>query len=124
MQTPNFEIPTEMRDFAEKSVEQARKAFLDVVDFVVAQSRNDPNAVYAGSVPYLMLAGNLVAGWQMGRALPKDEILALYLKQTFYGGFAYGVEAAARTYFAARDGLILTGPTGTNVMDVRAILIG
>jgi phasin len=25
-QTPNYEIPTEMRDFAEKSVEQARKA--------------------------------------------------------------------------------------------------
>lgn len=50
-------------------LEQARKAFLNVVDFVVAQSRNDPNAVYAGSVPYLMLAGNLVAGWQMGRAL-------------------------------------------------------
>ena len=25
--TPNYEIPTEMRDFAEKSVEQARKAF-------------------------------------------------------------------------------------------------
>ncbi|MDJ1157947.1 phasin [Chelatococcus sp. SYSU_G07232] len=24
---PNYEIPTEMRDFAEKSVEQARKAF-------------------------------------------------------------------------------------------------
>nr|WP_137828532.1 phasin [Methylobacterium sp. L1A1] len=25
--TPNYEVPTEMRDFAEKSVEQARKAF-------------------------------------------------------------------------------------------------
>src|SRR5215210_1908695 len=25
-QTPNFEVPAEMRDFAEKSVEQARKA--------------------------------------------------------------------------------------------------
>jgi hypothetical protein len=25
--------------------------------------------VYAGSVPYLMLAGALVAGWQMARAL-------------------------------------------------------
>ena len=25
--TPNYEIPAEMRDFAEKSVEQARKAF-------------------------------------------------------------------------------------------------
>ncbi len=47
----------------------ARRAFLDVVDFVVANSRGDPNAVYAGSVPYLMLAGNLVAGWQLGRTL-------------------------------------------------------
>jgi hypothetical protein len=47
----------------------ARRTFLDVVDFVVANSRGDPNAVYAGSVPYLMLAGNLVAGWQLGRTL-------------------------------------------------------
>ncbi len=47
----------------------ARLAFLDVVDFVVAQAKTDPNAVFAGSVPYLMLAGNLMAGWQLGRAL-------------------------------------------------------
>jgi 3-(methylthio)propanoyl-CoA dehydrogenase len=47
----------------------ARRAFLDVVDFVVASHRSHPNTVYAGSVPYLMLAGNLVAGWQLGRAL-------------------------------------------------------
>jgi alkylation response protein AidB-like acyl-CoA dehydrogenase len=47
----------------------ARHAFLGVVDFVVAQSRSNPNAVYAGSVPYLMLAGNLMAGWQLARAL-------------------------------------------------------
>ena len=51
------------------NLEKARKAFLDVVDFVVAQSKQAPNEVFAGSVPYLMLAGNLVAGWQMGRAL-------------------------------------------------------
>ena len=37
--------------------------------------------------------------WQMARRLPKDEILALYLNQTYYGGMAYGVEAAAQTYF-------------------------
>jgi hypothetical protein len=49
-----------------KRLVAARKAFLDVVDFMVGQS--SPNAVYAGSVPYLMLAGNLVAGWQMARA--------------------------------------------------------
>ena len=47
----------------------ARRAFLDVVDFVVAGVKGDPNAVFAGSVPYMMLAGNLVAGWQMARAL-------------------------------------------------------
>ena len=47
----------------------AREAFLSVVDFVVAHTKADPNAVFAGSVPYVMLAGNLMAGWQLGRAL-------------------------------------------------------
>ena len=31
--------------------------------------QSSPNAVYAGSVPYLMLAGRLLAGWQMARSL-------------------------------------------------------
>ena len=47
----------------------AREAFLNVVDFVVAGAKANPNAVFAGSVPYLMLTGNLVVGWQMARAL-------------------------------------------------------
>ena len=47
----------------------ARQAFLDVVGFVAGQTKASPNAVFAGSVPYLLLAGNLVAGWQMARAL-------------------------------------------------------
>ncbi|MBI5272195.1 MAG: acyl-CoA dehydrogenase [Burkholderiales bacterium] len=51
----------------------ARQAFLDVVAFVAAGAKGQPNAVYAGSVKYLMLAGNLVAGWQMGRALLAAE---------------------------------------------------
>ena len=51
----------------------ARRAYLDVVDFVVAQAKAQPNAVFAGAVPYLMLAGNLVAGWQMARALLAAE---------------------------------------------------
>ncbi|MDZ4075923.1 MAG: acyl-CoA dehydrogenase, partial [Hylemonella sp.] len=50
-----------------KRLTAARLAFVDVVDFMATQK--DPNAVYAGSVPYLMLAGNLMAGWQMARAL-------------------------------------------------------
>ena len=56
-----------------KRLAAARAAFLEVVDFVVANAKADPNAAYAGSVPYLMLAGNLVAGWQMARALLAAE---------------------------------------------------
>ncbi len=52
-----------------KRLKAARIAFLDVVDYIVAEGRQQPGGVYAGSVPYLMLAGNLVAGWQMARAL-------------------------------------------------------
>ncbi len=51
----------------------ARQAFSDVVDFVTANSKVDANAVFAGSVPYLMLAGTTVAGWQMARALMVAE---------------------------------------------------
>lgn len=47
----------------------ARQAFLDVVGFVAGGTKSSPNAVFAGSVPYLMLAGNLVAGWQLARSL-------------------------------------------------------
>ena len=54
----------------------AREAFIDVVNFMAGQSKSDPNAVYAGSVPYLMLAGNLVAGWQLGRSLLAAQRLA------------------------------------------------
>jgi hypothetical protein len=41
-------------------------------------TKASPNAVFAGSVPYLMLAGNLVAGWQMARALlvAEDQLAA------------------------------------------------
>ncbi len=52
-----------------RRLKAARQAFLDVVDFVCSGTKASPNAVFAGSVPYLMLAGNLVSGWQMARAL-------------------------------------------------------
>ena len=50
-------------------LETARLAYLDVVDFVVKHTKSSPNAVFAGSVPYLLLAGRLVAGWQLARSL-------------------------------------------------------
>ncbi len=52
-----------------KRLTAAREAFVEVVSFVAGNTKASPNAVFAGSVPYLMLAGNVVAGWQMARAL-------------------------------------------------------
>ena len=44
-------------------------ALARVVEFMVAKVKSDPNAVFAGSVPYLKLAGIVLGGWQMARAL-------------------------------------------------------
>jgi 3-(methylthio)propanoyl-CoA dehydrogenase len=52
-----------------KRLAAARQAFVEVVDFVAGNTKASPNAVFAGSVPYLMLAGNLMAGWQLARSL-------------------------------------------------------
>jgi 3-(methylthio)propanoyl-CoA dehydrogenase len=43
-------------------------AYESVVDYVVAQFKSDIRAVFAGSVPYLKLAGITHGGWQMARA--------------------------------------------------------
>ena len=82
-----------------KRLAAARLAFVDVVEFIAGAGqargadtagRASPNAVYAGSVPYLMLAGNLVAGWQLARALlAAEEALAPA------GGAAGGAAGAA-----------------------------
>jgi alkylation response protein AidB-like acyl-CoA dehydrogenase len=56
-----------------KRLAAARAAFVDTVDFIAGKAKSDPNAAFAGSVPYLMLAGNVVAGWQMARALLAAE---------------------------------------------------
>ena len=46
-----------------------RLALEDAIDFIVANGKSDPKAVYAGAVNYLKLAGVVLCGWQMGRAL-------------------------------------------------------
>jgi len=56
-----------------KRLKAAREAFVDAVGFIAGNTKASPNAspnaAFAGSVPYLMLAGNLVGGWQLGRSL-------------------------------------------------------
>ncbi|MBI2768735.1 MAG: acyl-CoA dehydrogenase [Burkholderiales bacterium] len=78
-----------------KRLSAARKAFLDVVDFVAGNTKASPNAVFAGSVPYLMLAGNLVAGWQLARSLLVAEDL---LAKNEDAGFMKAKIATARFY--------------------------
>ncbi len=61
----------------QKRLSAARQAFVDAVEFVAGNTKASPNAVFAGSVPYLMLAGNLMAGWQLARSLlVAEELLA------------------------------------------------
>ncbi len=55
------------------NLSHARQAYEAVVDFMAAQGKGNPNAVFAGSVPYLMLAGNLAAGWCLARGLLAAE---------------------------------------------------
>jgi len=46
-----------------------RAALARVVKYVLEAGKSDPNAVFAGSVLYLKLAGIVLSGWQMARAL-------------------------------------------------------
>ncbi len=79
-----------------KRLRAAREAFLQVVDFVAGNTKASPNAVFAGSVPYLMLAGNLMAGWQLARALVvAEQQLAQGAGDT---GFLQAKVATARFY--------------------------
>jgi 3-(methylsulfanyl)propanoyl-CoA dehydrogenase len=46
---------------------EARVAFETALDWLLDKSRNDIDAAFAGSVPFLMLAGTLAAGWNLGK---------------------------------------------------------
>jgi 1A family penicillin-binding protein len=41
----------------------------------------------------------IILAAELFRTYPKDEILELYLNEIYYGNRAYGIEAAAQTYF-------------------------
>ena len=51
------------------------------------------------AVSYNRKAKELVLAFVMSQQYSKDEIMALYLNEIYYGNLAYGIEAAAQTYF-------------------------
>jgi alkylation response protein AidB-like acyl-CoA dehydrogenase len=82
-----------------KRLQAARLALLDVINFVAGNTKASPNAVFSGSVPYLMLAGNVVAGWQMARALlVAEEALASGDTEGFGADFMHAKIITARFY--------------------------
>jgi 3-(methylthio)propanoyl-CoA dehydrogenase len=102
----------------------ARESFLQVVDFVVANMKTKPNDVFAGSVGYLMLTSNLVAGWQMGRALiaAEDKLAAgedaPFMKAKIATARFYGDHILARVA-SLRDS-ILTGGESVTALELDA----
>ncbi|MCS0633351.1 acyl-CoA dehydrogenase [Telluria mixta] len=95
-----------------------------VVDYVVANTKGDPRAVFAGSVLYLKLAGVVLGGWQMARA-------ALVARQKLDAGdgdaaFCRAKIATARFFadhvLSQADGLrqaIVAGSAGVLALDVE-----
>ncbi|MBY6114573.1 acyl-CoA dehydrogenase [Mameliella alba] len=66
----------QMQSVADR-LDAARDDFEACLDHLLATLGQDANAAYAGSVPFLMLTGNLAAGWQLGRSmLAAKEALA------------------------------------------------
>jgi len=99
-------------------LEQGHRSLAAAVDFVVANTKTDPNAVFAGSVPYLKLAGIVLGGWQMARAL-----LVAADKQSEDPSF-YGAKIATAQFFAehvlpqatALEASIVTAKGGEGVL--------
>jgi butyryl-CoA dehydrogenase len=52
-----------------------REALSRAVDYVVDTFGDDVRSVFAGSVPYLKLAGVVLCGWQMARAASKAQAM-------------------------------------------------
>lgn len=50
-----------------QSLAQARGSFEGALDWLLETSRKDIDAAFAGSVPFLMLAGTLAAGWKLAK---------------------------------------------------------
>jgi 3-(methylthio)propanoyl-CoA dehydrogenase len=79
-------------------------AYESVVDYVVAQYKSDIRAVFAGSVPYLKLAGITHSGWQMARAaLAATRMVAQGRDVAFAGA-----KIATARFFA--DHMLVTVP--------------
>jgi alkylation response protein AidB-like acyl-CoA dehydrogenase len=79
-----------------QALQAGRLAFESAVDYVLANAAERPVSVYAGAVAYLRLAGVVLCGWQMARAM-----LAAHAVQAQDQAFCAAKMATARFYAEA-----------------------
>jgi len=95
----------------------AATALEQVVTYVAANMKTDIKAVFAGSVPYLKLAGIVLGGWQMGRAaLVAAEKVKQGEDSSFYLAKIGTARFFAEHYLVQAEGLktsIVAGSVGT-----------
>jgi hypothetical protein len=105
----------------QKHLSRGHDALQSTVAFVLANAKTDPNAVFAGSVPYLKLAGVVLGGWQMARAM-----LVAQAKLNDDPSF-YGAKLATAQFFAehvlpqavALEASIVSAKGGEGVLALR-----
>ena len=88
-----------------KRLSTAVDAYESVVDYIVTEYKSDIRSVFAGSVPYLKLAGIVHGGWQMTRAALAATRL---IDERTDGDFCRAKIATAR-FFA--DHMLVTIPS-------------
>ena len=99
---------------------EGRRALEDAIDFIVANGKSEPKTVYAGAVNYLKLAGIVLCGWQMARAMmaaqdQMDSDPAFYTAKVITARF-YAESVLSQAAGLAQN-IKLSGPT-TNRMTV------
>ena len=81
-------------DAMHRRLADGREALANVVTYVLEAGKRDPRAVFGGGVLYVKLAGIVLSGWQMARAL-----LVGHRKRADDPGF-YGAKIATAHCFA------------------------
>ena len=103
-----------------KRLTAAREAFEQAVAFIAGNASSNPNVAFAGSVPYLMLSGNLMAGWQLGRSLlaALDELArgqdAEFMKSKIATAHFYAEHILTRVP-GIRDSIVAGGESTLNM---------
>ena len=91
----------------------ASRALEQAVAFVVATSKADARATYAGSVPYLKLAGIVLSGWQLARS----ALVARRLLQSGDSDRAFLEAKIATARFHADHVLTLAPGLGASIVE-------